>query len=345
MEVRPQHLPEQLQAENLSPLFFVAGSEWILVDESVEAIVDEATRRAFEETIRLSLDQRTTDWESLLGDVNSGSLFSEKRVFVVSLATVSLLKGIEKLFDSYIQQPNPDAIFIIRAKSFEYRNRSSAWFKFLAKHATVVIAEQLFPPQTRQWILSRASHLNLNLSREAVAHLCDITEGNLLAARNELEKLRLTYWESNQEIHPEAITNLNWRAANTFEVLDSACFGNVKAVGKGLESLKLEGIEMLFVLNLVSTQLRRIHSVALGESLRLSPRRMRPILSVVRRLDLNQIQCLMIECTHLDSQRKGILTGSYWDGIENLLLALAGHPVLSVIEENWHWHQIEYETS
>lgn len=338
MQVDPHKLPSLLDSGQLKPFYYVAGTEPLLVRESAEAIIKTAQQCGFDEIVKSEVGSRS-DWDGVFVDAASPSLFSEKRLFDVSMQTNTIDKESSKAVKSYLDQPDPDTIVLVRGKTFVYQHKSAAWFKNLVSNAVVAICEPLPPSQFVNWIADRARSVDLNLSRDVVQELANLTEGNLLAAHQELEKLSLVFLGSNDEIGIESLTKLNWSAGNTFELFNAACQGNIKRLGRTIRSAMHEGTEPLLVIGLIAAQLRRMHSLALGENLR-APRHMQ---DAVRRIGLTGIEDLLAECTHVDSQRKGILVGDPWQTVQSSLLALAGAKGLPRVEQCVGWHTIDYD--
>src|SRR5690554_7543244 len=84
------------------------------------------------------------------------------------------------------------------------------------------------------------------------------TEGNLLAAVQEIEKLKLL-GETNidAELLGEAITN-NSRF-NAFQLADACLLGNIANASNILSQLKAEGVEPILILDRKSTRLNSSH--------------------------------------------------------------------------------------
>ncbi len=342
MELRPHQLEQRLQRQGIAPFYYVAGNEFVLVEESIQTLVDSARETGFDEVVRTEVAGKD-DWESVFTEASSSALFAEKRLFLVNLTRRQWDRNSTATIEQYLKDPDPNSVLVVRGSTFDYQQRRLAWFKLLTSKAEVVIAEPLPPPQFRGWIENRSNSLKLRITEEALDTLADLTQGNLLAARQELTKLQLVFLKSDEAISVEHLTQLDSSTGNMFELLDSACYGNFKMIGQQLMAVIRNGTDPLAIIGLLSLQLRRMHSLALGENIPMSRMRMRPLESAVRRLGHREIEQLIFECTHIDSQRKGILTGDPWESVHALLLRIAGSKNLMDCETNLQWHEIEYE--
>ncbi|MCY3885365.1 MAG: DNA polymerase III subunit delta [Gammaproteobacteria bacterium] len=342
MEISSHHLQGRLQDGQLASLYYVAGTDLLLMQESIQTLVTCAQKHGFDEIIQMEVGTKE-EWESAFLEAQGSSLFAEKRTFDLSMKTNAIDRSSISTIKSYLSDPNPDIVLLVRGKTFEYRHRSSAWFRLLLEQAVVVICEPLPPAQFSQWIANRAQEKQLSLSRDAVEEIADLTEGNLLAANQEIERLHLTFLDSEEEISSEELNMQNWSSSSPFELIDAACLGQTSRMNKSLMALSRDGTEPLSIIGLIALQLRRMHAVERGERINMSQRRMKPIEVATRRLGLENIKRLMVECTNIDSQRKGVLAGDAWNSVCSLLVGIAGSQDVPTIEPRIRWHTIDYD--
>lgn len=316
----PQSVKEQL-----NPLYFLAGNELLLVEESVALIASEAEVHGFAEIERVEIAQ-PDDWYSLLADASGRSLFAEKRLFDVRLTKNVLTSKVQTALEEWIQDVKGETILILRGWSWDYRFRNAAWFKSISALATTVIIDAVPPAKLSSWIRDRAQALGLKLSNEAIAELSDLTDGNLFAAQQELEKLRLIFLNEDRVVGIEELTRINWSISGAFDLVDTACNGNVNKLSTMLAAVRREGAKPLFLVGALGSQLRKYHDLACGRRVHLTTNRRRVGERVIKRLGRVGLERLISECAHLDCQQKGILHGDSWLALESMLLNLAGYP-------------------
>lgn len=343
MEIPSHHLEHTLQDQHLSPLYYVAGTDLLLVQESAQAIVAKAREHGFDELVQMEVGSKD-DWELVLLEAETPSLFAEKRLFDLSMKSDAIDRSSSTMLKSYLGNPHPDALLLLRGRTFQFRHRSAAWFRLLAKEGVSVICEPLSGNQLNQWIANRAREKRLYLSEDAIEEIADLTEGNLLASQQEIERLHLAFLGTEEEISTDKLNMQNWSTTSPFELLDAACFGDTDRMCKSLMSLSRDGTEPLSLIGLIAAQLRRMHALAIGERLNMSQRRLRPLQTAYRRIGLENIKRLMMECTNIDSQRKGILTGDAWNSVCSLLFGIAGSREVPTIEPRVRSHTIDYDS-
>ena len=343
MEIPSHHLAKTLRDQQLSALYYVAGTDLLLLQESAQAIVAKAREHGFDEVVQMEVGTRD-DWELALLEAESPSLFAEKRLFDLSMKVNTIDRSSSNTIKSYLANPHPDALLLVRGRTFEYRHKSAAWFQLLSKEGVVVICEPLPASQLTQWISDRAREKQLRLSRDAIEEIADLTEGNLLATHQEIERLHLAFLGSREKISTEELNLHDWSASSPFELIDAACFGDTSKLSKSLIALAREGTEPLSLIGLIAAQLRRMHALAIGERLNMSQRRLRPLQSATRRIGLENVKRLMMECSNIDSQRKGILTGDAWNSVCSLLIGIAGSHNVPTIEPSVRSHTIDYDS-
>ena len=323
MNVSFEKLPQQVK-QQLDPIYFLTGNEPLLVKETFDLIVDEAKAKGFTEVERVDIAQ-PDEWYSLLADASGRSLFAEKRLFDVRLPRNVFTPNAQTALQDWVREGHEDTILILRGWTWDYRFRTTAWFKTMTSIATTVILETIPIAEVTQWISSRAQALGLNLTREAITELADLTDGNLYAAQQELEKLRLVFLNENKALGIEELTRINWSISGTFDLVDAACNGNISKLSSMLAAVRREGTQPLFLVGALTSQLRKYHDLACDRSIRVSASKRRIGERVIRRIGRSGLESLLIECAHLDSQQKGILRGDSWLALESLLFNLAGY--------------------
>ena len=323
MNVTFDKFPQRIKSQ-LDPLYFITGNELLLVEESFDLIVAEAKTQGVTEIEHVEIAQ-PEDWYSLLADASGRSLFAEKRLFDVRLPRNVFTPKVQTALQDWTRDSNEETIMVLRGWAWDYRFRTTAWFKSISSIATTVILETVPTAKVAQWISSRAQALGLNLTQEAIAELADLTDGNLYAAQQELEKLRLIFLNEKHSIGMEELSRINWSISGAFDLVDAASNGNISKLSSMLAAIRREGTQPLLLVGALASQLRKYHDLACDRRTYLSPNRRRVGEAVVKRIGRAGLESLLIECAHLDSQQKGILQGDSWLALESLLLNLAGY--------------------
>ncbi len=180
-----QHL-----ATELAPCYLLFGDEPLQKLEAIDAIRAAAKARGFAERLSFTADAQF-DWQELSNELQAMSLFAEKRLIELELAQQKLPAAANDQLKTLAQQLHPDIILLIHGERSHSDVSKLVWFKQLQQQAVQIPVYPLDERQSLQWLRERARQLQLQLSSDALALLQQHCAGNLLAARQELEKLAL----------------------------------------------------------------------------------------------------------------------------------------------------------
>jgi DNA polymerase-3 subunit delta len=322
MELRGADLERQL-ARELAPAYLVAGDDPLLVQEACDAILAQAREAGFTERVVLHADS-AFNWNDLLQETASMSLFATRRIVDVRVSGTGFGRDGTDVLARYGRQPAADTLLLIRAGRLEARQRTSAWYKAFSATAAVVAIWPIPAAELPRWLEGRLRAAGLRFTGQALDALAQRVEGNLLAAVQEIEKLRLS--ELAQPVEVEDLLAVLEDSAHydTFELVDGALGGDAARVSRMIANLRQEGVSLFAVLGALTSQLRRIAS---GE--RLPPQRQRLVADFQRRIGARRgIASALSACALIDAQGKGQLRGDPWLSLEDLLLRLCGVRVL-----------------
>ncbi|WP_434773227.1 DNA polymerase III subunit delta [Pseudomonas entomophila] len=340
MKLAPAQLDKHLQG-TLAPVYVVSGDDPLLCQEAADAIRAAARHQGHDERQVFSADANF-DWGHLLLAGASLSLFAQKRLLEVRLPSGKPGdKGAAALID-YVSRPAEDTVLLVSLPRLDASAQKSKWGKALIDSAQCQFV-QIWPVdahQLPQWINQRLARAGLSAQREAVDLIAARVEGNLLAAAQEIEKLKLLA-DGNQ------VTVDTVQAA----VADSArfdVFGLVDAVLKGeashglrmLEGLRGEGVEAPVILWALARELRLLAGIAqqFSQGIPLDKAfsqakppvwdKRRPLVSkALQRLSAPRWNQLLVDAQRIDAQIKGQSEGSPWVGLARLVLLMAGQRV------------------
>ncbi|MDX1676945.1 DNA polymerase III subunit delta [Arsukibacterium sp.] len=183
-------LAAQLQ-QGLAACYLIFGEEPLQKLEATDAIRQAARSQGYTERLSFTLDNQF-DWSQLHNELGAMSLFADKRLIELELSQKLPPTASDQL-KQLAQTLSPDIVLVLHGERSFAEVSKLAWFKQLQPHAVQVAIYPLDDRQTRQWLQQRARQLNLQLSADAISLLQHHSAGNLLAARQELEKLVLTH--------------------------------------------------------------------------------------------------------------------------------------------------------
>lgn len=318
MQIKLHDLAGQLRG-GLARSYLICGDETLLVEEACDDVLRAAREQGYGERSVLFADARF-NWNDLLQDAASMSLFAPRRVVDVRVAGGKVGREGSEAVRRYADHPPDDTLLLMRMGRLESRQSTGAWFKALDKLGVVIQVWPVGLDQLPRWLEARAAKAGLTLAREALLLLTERVEGNLLAAVQEIEKLKLAGLAAPVTAAALAEVLEDSSRYGAFELVDATLAGDSSRIPKVLAGLRQEGVAVFAVLGALTSQLRRLTD---GSSL--PPQTRRRTASFVKRMGgAAGIERLLAECALVDAQGKGQIRGDPWLSLEDLLLRVCG---------------------
>ncbi len=338
MRINSDQLPAQLQRQ-LLPMYWIAGDETLVVQETLDKLRARCRQQRFSEWELFFVD-RSFNWQTMLQSGNSLSLFSDKKIIELRLYSAKLEEEGRAALQHYLADPNPDNVLIIVSPRLESSALNTKWFKAVETAGAFVQVWPIDGKALPRWISARMAAYGLHADPEAIAILSDRLEGNLLAASQEIEKLRLLTGaspENKVQIDRKQIMNLvadNSRY-NTFNLMDAALLGNARHCLKILNGLRSEGNEVLALLGMLTRELRILIAISMrmaaGQSTSsamqnegIRKNHEGPVSAAVERLSVTTLESLLQQARLVDLAVKGLHKSDPWIELSNVLLGLCG---------------------
>lgn len=332
MKIKDNQLSSHLQ-KNLAPCYLVTGDEHLLVSEALDAIRNAARERGF--TSRdLHVATAGFDWAQLRDSSSNLSLFAEQRIVELRLPTGKPgRKGSQAIAD-LVENTDADLMLIVSAPKLDRSGQSSKWAKAIDAKG---VSMQLWPIGVRElpaWIAARMKKAGLQPDRGAVAMIADRVEGNLLAAGQEIEKLRLIHGEGKVSAADVSAAVANSSRYDVFKLVDAALGGDPKRALTILAGLRAEGVEPVIVVWALTRELRTLASLTdnisqgmdLGRGMQKSGvwrNRQALVRSCVGRHQHGDFHRLLKAASHADQAAKGQLRADPWQLSTDIVLGMS----------------------
>ena len=337
-KLRADQLSKQLQ-QGLSSIYLISGDEPLLVQEACDNIRIHASKQGFTERERLYAD-RQFEWSSLFNLTSSLSLFSEKKLIELKLETGKPGDKGSKAIVEYLENPNPDNSLVITSPKLDGNTQRSKWVKHIEKHGVWVPIWPISIKQMPRWVEQRLQAAGLKASSQSIDLLAARTEGNLLAAHQEIEKLKLL--STDQYLTPEIVAGAVANSAryDVFTLVDRSLEGDSRGATRCLHGLKTEGTEPTVILWALAREIRQLIKVktALDQGQGFAwaakqagiwEKRQGLIQQALRRLTPLELQRLLRQANMIDRSIKGLQKNNPWDELLELTLNLTGFNSLS----------------
>ena len=335
MQINASQLARHLQEQGARSVYLVAGDELLLAEEACDAIVAAARRQGFDERALFEAGPKAA-WQELFAAAGNMSLFGSRRLLDVRIPPRGLDRAGSDALRKYLEAPLPDTMLLARAAGLEWRQRSSAWFKALGAAGVVIMAWPVPARELPRWLDARCRGEGLRLTWDALDGLALRVEGNLLAARQEIERLKLLQpKDGGGEVDIGQVQAAVGDSAHfdAFQLLEAAFGGHRRRVHQLLNALRLEGVAIFLILGALTNQLGRAREASAGGRPRLPPSQRSAVMATAKRLGASGIDRRLEECAWLDWQAKGMLRGDPWQSLERILLAIAGSPQRSLADD------------
>ena len=324
--------------EELAPVYVVSGDDPLLCGEACD-LIRQACRAAGSEERQVFDVDRSFDWAQLYEASHSLSLFAQKRLLELRLPSGKPGDAGAKALLAYLEQPAEDTTLLISLPKLDGSTQRSKWAKALIDHADSRFVQiwPIEPQQLPTWIRDRLAQAGLQASPDAVELLSARVEGNLLAAAQEIEKLKLYCPQGQLTLDTVQQVVADSARFDIFHLSDAMLQGQPQHALRMLQGLRGEGVEAPVVLWAVSRELRSLTDMAQQQARGIpldkvfsSQRppvwdKRKPLLrGALQRHPADAWERWLNAAQTVDEQIKGQAPGSPWDGLARILVEAAG---------------------
>lgn len=333
MELDPERLASGLDGSPLRPAYLIAGPEILRVLEAADAVRAAARAQGIGEREVFEVAPRDFDWAALEASFHAPSLFSARRLVELRMPGGKPGKEGAEVISRFCAAPPSDVVLLVSCNEWS-RQHGGAWSQAIARIGQVAIAWAIKPHELPDWIERRLHARGLKATRDAVLHLSERVQGNLLAAAQEIDKLALL--ADGDALDAERMDALVADAArfDVFRLVDAAMNGQPAQVSRMLHGLRAEGEAVPALLGMVGYDLQRAaglaHVQASGGNLgaafkaqRIWDSKQAAWTRALRRHPAGRWDAFVAELGRVDRAAKGRGPGDPWQRLERLLLAVA----------------------
>lgn len=339
MSIRPEQLPGAL-ASSLAPVYLIAGSEPLLVQECRDQVIQAAQARGFTERSVHEASGRF-DWNQLSEESAAPSLFSSQKILDVRLPTGKPGKEGAKTLSEMASEADPDVLLLVSCGDWSGAMRKLKWTGTLAAAGVLVEIWPVKPNELPGWIRNRMAAAGLDPEPEAVSLLAELVEGNLLAAQQEIQKLLLVGGDPHVTVDVVTRSVANSARFDSFRLVECVLAGQLDECLRVASGLQRTGIAIQLVYAALYRELTLADTVraavAAGEAeatvfrkLRVWPARQGPMRQAVRRLSAPQFNQAFRTLSLVDRQSKGRAAGDAWQTLDRLLWFLCDPRAVSL---------------
>lgn len=328
MKTTPEKLPQALR-RSLAPVFLLSGDEPLTQGEAADAIRAAARDAGFTERDVFFVDRANSGpWDDIFAAAQAMSLFAARRLIEVRIPGSKPGTDGAKALQELAKLDAPDVLLLVITGALDWTTQKAAWVQALDAAGVWVDASAVGVAQFPAWLRARGAAEGVALDDEAVTMLAQQTEGNLLAAIQELRKLALAGHATAGAAEVLASSTQSSR----FDVsqLGAAVLGgDVPRALRVLAGLKAEGVEPTLVLWSLWQELRMLWTTLVpGAPVPGAWSRNRQLMgtaaSRLRPQGRAFFARLELRLAEADRIIKGRLHGDAWDALGLLVAEFAG---------------------
>lgn len=264
MKISANQLASRLDSA-LLPCYLVTGDEPLLLQEALDTIRAAAREQGFGMR-ELMVQTSGFDWAELSGAGGNLSLFAERQIVELRLPTGKPGVTGSAAIAEFAAIAGDDLLFVVSAPKLDRNAAKAKWVRALETHGGIVQVWPVAPRDLPGWINARMCRAGLQPDRDAVRLIADRVEGNLLAAQQEIEKLRLLHGAGTLSAADVDAAVADSSRFDVYKLVDAAVGGNAARAIRILGGVHAEGLEPVIVMWALTRELRTL--AALAESIR-----------------------------------------------------------------------------
>jgi DNA polymerase III subunit delta len=335
MQVRPNELDAHL-SRKLAPLYVVHGDEPLAAIEAADAI-RAAARRAGCDERELFIVEQHFRWDAFVAANANLGLFASRKLVDVRIASGRPGTEGAAALERHARNLPADNVTLISLPHADRTMQASAWFAALAEHGVMIGVTPVDRAALPAWIAERLARNDQRVTRETLTWLAERCEGNLLAAKQEIEKLALLLAPGLLAHGDVERAVANVARYDIQELSEAWLRGEAARTLRIVDGLQREGEPITLVAWQLGEDLHGLAAVhemmAHGQSLSSAMRTVRvwgkrqPALErAARRVDASRVLPLLASLAKLDGLAKGLGRGDPWDALVAIAVALCEQP-------------------
>ena len=313
-------------SQRLLPAYLISGDEPLLSGEAADAVRARARAAGFSER-EVHFIERATDWDEVRASAGNLSLFGSRRLVEIRLASARPGAAGNAVLVTLLEARDPDLLLLVIAPRLDREAQGADWVRAIETHGAWLPVWPVDAGRLVEWLRGRCRRLGLEASAEALELLAARTEGNLLAAHQELSKLTWLAPDGVVTVDTVLASVADSARFDVFQLGEAVLLGETTRALRMLAGLRAEGTEATLALWALTRALRDLwtarsegaapptwqrRSAALGKALQRAPRL--------------SFAALAQRAARADRMIKGRLTGDVWDEMALLVAELCGQP-------------------
>ena len=331
MALRAEQLAGSLK-RGLAPVYLVGGEEPLLLLECCDQIRVAAREQGFVERELLQVE-RGFDWSELRQAATPG-LFASRKIIDLRLRTGKPGREGARVLTEWAAEPDPDMLLMVSCEQWDKGSRSSKWASRLEKAGQRIDIWPIKAQELPRWLEQRMLKHGMHPEPEVLRILADRLEGNLLAARQEIDRLALIKGAGTVTVDDVMKVVADSSRFDGFALAEHMLTGNLRDGLRVAAGLKRMDTPLPMLLGALLRELKIVETYRLavrgGEAesvvfrrLNVWQNRQQNVRTAARRLDTRKLFGAFKMLSLIDRQSKGRAEGDPWQSIDTLLIQVS----------------------
>jgi len=254
-------------------------------------------------------------------------LFGSRRLVEIRLASARPGAAGNAALVALLEARDPDLLLLVVAPRLDREAQGADWLRALETHGAWLAVWPVDAGRLVDWLRGRSRKLGLETSAEALELLAARTEGNLLAAHQELSKLAWLAAEGAVTADTVLASVADSARFDVFQLGEAVLLGETTRALRMLAGLRAEGTEATLALWALTRALRDLWTAhSEGAAPPAWQRRSAARAKALQRAPRLSFAALAQRAVRADRMIKGRLTGDAWDEMALLAAELCGQP-------------------
>ena len=329
-----QNIEHISAADKLQPLYVIHGEEDLLRVEALDKLRATAKQQGYLNREVYTVDN-AFDWNEMLASANSMGLFADLKLMEIHIPNGKPGKTGGEALLSLAENLPDDTVTVVMLPKLEKAQTQAKWFATMARQGVVLEAKAVSGNALPAWIKGRLKNAGLDIEADALTLFAERVEGNLLAAKQEIDKLALLHPSGSIiSVADAELAVANVARFDVFQLSSAWMKGDAVRTLHLLEGLEAEGEEPVLLLWAVAEDIRTLIRLAAAlkqgqsvqsvrNSLRLWGDKQTLAPLAVKRLSVSRLIGALQECARIDRMIKGAEDGDAWAAFRQMVYGLA----------------------
>lgn len=285
----------------LLPAYLVSGDEPLLAGEALDAIRERARAAGASQREVFVIERGNAIWEAVLQAAQSLSLFAERRIVEIRMPSGKPGPAGAAALLRLLEMAGPELTVLIVTDRLDRDSLEAPWVRAVQARGAWLPIWPVERSRLPQWLRARLASVGLTADAEALSLLAERSEGNLLAAKQEIDKLALLMQRGARVGVAEIIASSTDAARfDVFQLGEALRSRDTARALRILAALRAAGTEPTLVLWAVLREVR------------------------ARGHETTHTRRWLVRAAAIDRLAKGLSSGDPWDELGWLALELTG---------------------